>query len=56
MAKSLKAEQLFFVFCLNGDKGQKGGGGFKILADGCEDGSPKRTRTTVPGDHASRSE
>eukprot|EP01043_Picozoa_sp_COSAG02_P146424 COSAG02_NODE_85862_length_100_cov_217.000000_1_plen_27_part_01 len=27
MAKSLKAEQLFFVFCLNGDKGQKGGGG-----------------------------
>eukprot|EP01043_Picozoa_sp_COSAG02_P141081 COSAG02_NODE_79914_length_109_cov_112.500000_1_plen_22_part_10 len=22
MAKSLKAEQLFFVFCLNGDKGQ----------------------------------
>eukprot|EP01043_Picozoa_sp_COSAG02_P145976 COSAG02_NODE_85339_length_100_cov_2005.000000_1_plen_26_part_01 len=26
MAKSLKAEQLFFVFCLNGDKGQKGGG------------------------------
>eukprot|EP01043_Picozoa_sp_COSAG02_P134414 COSAG02_NODE_72575_length_183_cov_949.642857_1_plen_54_part_10 len=29
MAKSLKAEQLFFVFCLNGDKGQKGGGDLK---------------------------